>query len=158
MEFKRVLLLRKLMVERLGKQKTILTEQDCFSMDALTLAYMGDVCWSHFIRNQLIATGIYHVQVLNDISMSAVSARKQAVIMNDLRDLFSEREIKVAKRARNTNSTVPKSATVEEYRESTAFEGVLGYLYLSGQTERLNFIMEKALCFLLKELKNAYKK
>lgn len=146
------------MIERLGKQSLNLSEQDCFSMDALTLAYMGDVCWSHYIREKLIATGIYHVQVLNDIAMNIVSARKQALIMMELRELLSERELKVAKRARNTNSSVPKSATVEEYRESTAFEGLLGYLYLSGQKERLNFLMEKALCFVSKELKNGRKK
>lgn len=157
-EFKRVLLLRKMMIERIGKQSNELTEQECFSMDALTLAYMGDVCWSKFIREKLIATGIYHVQVLNDISMNAVSARKQSLVMTELREMLSERELKVAKRARNTNSTVPKSATVEEYRESTAFEGVLGYLYLSGQEERLKFLMEKALYFLSKELKNGRKK
>ena len=48
MEFKRVLFLKKQMVQKMGKQAAPLTEQDAFSMDALTLAYMGDVVWSLF--------------------------------------------------------------------------------------------------------------
>ncbi len=31
--------------------------------------------------------------------------------------------------ARNSNVNVPKSSTVQEYRSSTAFEAVLGFLY-----------------------------
>lgn len=114
-------------------------------MDALTLAYMGDVCWSYFIRQVLIDTGIHHVQILNSLAAEMVSARWQSRILFELREVLTDRELKVCKRARNTHSVVPKSATVEEYRESTAFEGLLGYLKLSGQDERLQFLMDKSL-------------
>lgn len=114
-------------------------------MDALTLAYIGDACWSFFIRKALIDTGIYNVQILNSLASEIVSARWQSRILFEIRELLNERELKVAKRARNTSSHVPKSATVEEYRESTAFEALLGYLYLSGQKQRLDFILEKKL-------------
>lgn len=69
----------------------------------------------------------------------------------EIKELLSDRELKVCKRARNTHSTVPKSATVEEYRESTAFEGLLGYLYLSRQKERLDFLMGRGLSYLERE-------
>ena len=117
MEFKRVLFLKKQMAHKIGKESPVLCEQEVFSMDALTLAYIGDACWSFFIRKALIDTGM-----------------------------------KVAKRARNTSSHVPKSATVEEYRESTAFEALLGYLYLSGQKQRLDFILEKSLKYVAGEM------
>lgn len=145
MEFKRVLFLKKQMAQKVGKEAPVRTEQEVFSMDALTLAYMGDVCWSYFIRQALIDTGIHHVQILNSLSSEIVSARWQSRILFEIREVLTERELKVCKRARNTHSTVPKSATVEEYRESTAFEGLLGYLKLSGQEERLQFLMEKSL-------------
>lgn len=121
-------------------------------MDALTLAYIGDACWSFFIRKALIDTGIYNVQILNSLASEIVSARWQSRILLEIRELLNERELKVAKRARNTSSHVPKSATVEEYRESTAFEALLGYLYLSGQKQRLDFILEKSLKYVAGEM------
>ena len=145
MDFKRVVFLKKQMANKMGHMGEELSEQDVFSMDALTLAYMGDVCWSFFIREKLIATGIYNVQILNSLASEIVSARRQSRILFEIKELLSERELKICKRARNTNSSVPKSATVEEYRESTAFEGLLGYLYLSRQEKRLDFLMNRAL-------------
>lgn len=121
-------------------------------MDALTLAYIGDACWSFFIRKALIDTGIYNVQILNSLASEIVSARWQSRILFEIRELLNERELKVAKRARNTSSHVPKSASVEEYRESTAFEALLGYLYLSGQKQRLDFILEKSLKYVAGEM------
>ena len=81
MEFKRVLFLKKQMVQKMGKQAAPLTEQDAFSMDALTLAYMGDVVWSLFIRDTLIHTGIYQVQILSTLTSEIVSARWQSRIL-----------------------------------------------------------------------------
>ncbi len=112
----------------MGKQAAPITEQDAFSMDALTLAYMGDVVWSLFIRDTLIHTGIYQVQILSTLTSEIVSARWQSRILFEIREVLNDRELKVCKRGRNTSSTVPKSATVEEYREATAFEALLGYL------------------------------
>ena len=152
MEFKRVLFLKKQMAKKVGKAAPALDEQEVFSMDALTLAYMGDVCWSYFIRKVLIDTGIYNVQILNSLSSEMVSARWQSRMLFEIREVLNDRELKVCKRARNTHSSVPKSATVEEYRESTAFEGILGYLKLSGQEERLQFLMNKSLKYMAGEM------
>ena len=121
-------------------------------MDALTLAYIGDACWSFFIRKALIDTGIYNVQILNSLASEIVSARWQSRILFEIRELLNEREVKVAKWARITSSLVAKSATVEEYREATAFEALLGYLYLSGQKQRLDFILEKSLKYVAGEM------
>lgn len=154
MEFKRVVFLKKQMAHKVGGEEKELSEQEVFAADALTLAYMGDVCWSFFIREKLIGTGIYNVQILNSLSSEMVSARWQSCILYEIRELLSDRELKVCKRARNTSSTVPKSATVEEYRESTAFEGLLGYLYLSRQQERLDFLMNRSLMYLAREFED----
>ncbi len=139
------------MARKVGGAAPVLSEQEVFSMDALTLAYMGDVCWSFYIREKLIATGIYNVQILNALSSEMVSAKWQSRILLEIREVLSERELKVCKRGRNTHSTVPKSATVEEYRESTAFESLLGYLYLSGAEDRLRFIMDRSMKYMAEE-------
>lgn len=154
MEFKRVQFLKKQMRQKLGKAQPVLDEQDVFSLDALTMAYLGDACWSFFIRRKLIDTGIHHVQILNSLSSEMVSAKWQSRILFEISNLLSDRELKVCKRGRNTKSSVPKSATVEEYRESTAFEALLGYLYLSGNSSRLDFLMDRALLYVSEEMAN----
>ena len=46
-------------------------------------------------------------------------------------------------RGRNAeNHHVPKNATVEEYSYATAFEALIGYLYLTKQDVRLKEILE----------------
>lgn len=152
MEFKRVQFLKKEMKQKLGKSRPSLDEQEVFSLDALTLAYLGDACWTFFVRCRLIDTGIYHVQILNSLASEMVSAKWQSRILYDIRGLLNDRELKVCKRGRNTKSTVPKSATVEEYREATAFEALLGYLYLSGNEERLSFLMGRSLMYVSEEM------
>ena len=149
MEFKRVLFLKKEMIKKLNRENMPLTEQEVYSMDALTLAYIGDASWSLFVRKKLIDTGIHHVQILNSLASEMVSAKWQCQILYTLRDQLTERELKVC--------NVPKSATVEEYREATAFEGLLGYLRLSGQEERLHTIMLKSLKFLAEEFNSESK-
>lgn len=154
MEFKRVLFLKKQMARKLNQNLPVLSEQDVFSMDALTLAYIGDACWSFYIRDHLIGTGIYNVQILNSLASEMVSARWQSRILQEIKEFLNDRELKVLKRGRNTKSSVPKSATVSEYRESTAFEALLGYLYLSHNETRLRFVMDRSLAYLAREFKN----
>ena len=67
----------------------------------------------------------------------------QAKVLLAIEDTFTEQEQAIARRARNSNVNVPKSSTVQEYRSSTAFEAVLGFLYETRQDERLQHIMGK---------------
>ena len=83
------------MAHKIGKESPVLCEQEVFSMDALTLAYIGDACWSFFIRKALIDTGIYNVQILNSLASEIVSARWQSRILFEIRELLNERELKV---------------------------------------------------------------
>lgn len=71
----------KQMAQKLGIGSPELGEQDIFAMDALTLAYIGDACWSFFVRKALIDTGIYNVQILNSLASEMVSARQQSRIL-----------------------------------------------------------------------------
>ncbi len=142
------------MAQKMSRETPVLTEQEAFSMDALTLAYMGDVCWSFYVRDRLIGTGIYNVQILSTLCSEMVSAKWQSRALFEISDLLDDREHKVCRRGRNTSSSVPKSATVEEYREATAFESLLGYLYFAGRRERLDFLMGRALRYLADEFRS----
>lgn len=120
--------------------------------DSLMLAYMGDALYSLYVRERAIATGIAKVQVLHTIVTEFICAKSQAKALPVLETLFTEEEYEVARRARNGHVNVPKSATVQEYRASTAFEAVLGYLYCEGRRDRLQSLMEKAFSVTLENL------
>ena len=48
-------------------------------------------------------------------------------------------ELAVFKRGRNANvNTIPHSASRSDYLKATALESLFGFLYLRGETERIN--------------------
>ncbi len=141
MKFDRFLYLKGRLLEELEAGGTVSENMEL--ADSLSLAYIGDVCYSLYWRNEVIKTGIEKVRVLHSFVAEIVSAKVQSVVYRAVKEQLSETEQMVAKRARNANVHVPKSATVAEYRESTALEAVIGYLYISGQEERLNFLLRQ---------------
>lgn len=81
-----------------------------------------------------------HVRAINYVKASA-----QSKIVCRLHDRLNDDEKIIFRRGRNTKSaTVPKHADVLDYRRATAFEAVLGYLYLLGMHERLDEILNMA--------------
>ena len=61
---------------------------------------------------------------------------------------FSDEELAIFKRARNSKKgSKAKNSTAGDYVKSTGFEAVIGYLYITGQTERLNYLLDKAEIF-----------
>ncbi len=63
-----------------------------------------------------------------------------------IKDKLNEQEEDIVRRARNTNSiSKAKNASLIEYKRATALEALLGYLYITGQNDRLQEIMQE--CF-----------
>ncbi len=117
--------------------------QDPKQVHPVELAYIGDVVFSLYVRRRLLPVSS-HVQVLHDLAARMVSAVMQARAMDALEGDLTEEESRIARRGRNTKSTVPKSASVREYRQGTAFEALMGYLYLMDQKERLHQLMDRS--------------
>ena len=113
--------------------------------DALSLAYIGDAVYSLYVRERLVGTGITKVQVLHALATECICAKGQAEALGVIEPMLTETEIRLVRRARNADVNVPRSATVGEYRASTAFEALLGYLHRTGRRERLETLMETAL-------------
>lgn len=117
--------------------------QDPRQVHPVELAYIGDAVFSLYVRRRLLPVSS-HVQVLHDLAARMVSAVMQAKAMDALEADLTEEESQIARRGRNTKSTVPKSASVREYRQGTAFEALMGYLYLMDQKERLHELMDRS--------------
>ncbi len=121
-------------------QEFTLEKQDYRSFSALTLAYIGDAVFDLVIRTVVVMRSHKQVNDLHKKTTRFVKAETQAVIIQGLLDheILTEEEKAVYKRGRNTKShTVAKNASVAAYRKATGFEAVLGYLYLTGQMERI---------------------
>ena len=116
---------------------------DAKRMNPIVLAYIGDVVFSMYVRLRLLPTSA-HVRVLNDLSMKYVSAVCQSLAMESLEKDLTAEEQQVFHRGRNAKSTVPKSASVHQYRMATAFEALLGYLFLEEQQERLEELLDRS--------------
>ena len=114
-------------------------------LNTTALAYMGDAVYEQFIREHILTKGGTDVNKLHRISTMYVSAPAQAKIIKSLFDDLTEEEQKLVKRARNRKyHTKAKNADPVTYKWATALEALIGYLYLSGDKQRLAEICEKA--------------
>lgn len=117
---------------------------DVKQLNSLALAYMGDAVFEQVVREHLIRSGRVKPNILHREGTKYVSAKAQATIVHELLDkkFLSEEELAVLKRGRNAKSgTVPKNTDVQTYHYSTAFEALVGSLYLSEQKERLEELL-----------------
>ncbi|MBS4210520.1 Mini-ribonuclease 3 [Bacillus sp. FJAT-50079] len=121
---------------------------DFKQLNSLALAYMGDAIYDVYIRHHLLASGKTKPNRLHREATRYVSAKAQARILKKLVEdgILNDEEMAVMKRGRNAKSgTIPKNTDVQTYRHSTAFEAVLGSMYLGKDIERLEEIIEMAI-------------
>ena len=116
--------------------------------NSLVLAYLGDTVYENYVRLYLINKGINHVKELQEKSLNYVSAKSQARILHELvnNNFFTEDELEVIKRARNTKTNShPKNTDIITYKEATSLEAIIGYLKLENNIERIEELMNKIL-------------
>lgn len=115
-------------------------------MSPLTWAYVGDCVYELFIRTHLVETTNLKPHKLHIEAVKQVKAKAQADKLEELKDFLTDEEKEIVRRARNTqNHHLPKNANPTDYMYATAFEGLIGYLYLSEQKERLKEILNKCI-------------
>ncbi|HIU63830.1 MAG TPA: ribonuclease III [Candidatus Avacidaminococcus intestinavium] len=112
-------------------------------LNPILLAYIGDAVFSLYVRMRLLPLSS-HVRVLHDLGARMVSAVMQAKAMDAIVDSLNPEESVIVRRGRNAKSSVPKSATVREYRQGTAFEALIGWLFLTEQEMRLEELLERS--------------
>ncbi|MGL4741407.1 MAG: Mini-ribonuclease 3 [Sarcina sp.] len=115
------------------------TKQEVMMLNSLQLALIGDAIYEVYIRNYILAkNGGLSAHKIHVKAINYVKAKGQSDIMQILESVLTEEELRVFKKGRNTKSaTVPKNASVRDYRAATGFEALVGYLYLSSQEDRL---------------------
>ena len=111
---------------------------------SLELAYLGDSLYDLYVREHLIAKG-GRVRALHRQAISLVCAHAQSQALARIMDALNDAERDVVRRARNAHQSPPKNADPGEYHHATALEALIGWLYVTGQGERMNEILEMAL-------------
>lgn len=115
----------------------------------LALAYIGDAVYEVAVRQHVMARPNLRPHHLHGESTKYVSAKAQAQLLALVEPLLTEAEKDVVRQGRNAKSgTVPKNASVQDYRQATAFESLIGFLYYNGQHDRLRLLIAEGFAHL----------
>lgn len=128
---------------------------DIRTYSPLTLAYIGDSVYELIIRTKLVTFINAPVNKLNKQGSELAKAATQAWMIQSIEELLSETELDYYKRGRNAKSyTSAKNASITDYRKATGFEALVGYLYLTGQDERMMTLVGTAITRYLESKEN----
>lgn len=109
------------------------------------LAFVGDAVYGLCVRTALAEVNRPSGE-LHRLSVEMVNAAAQARAFALIEPQLSEKEMSVFKRGRNFHtSTAPKSATKGDYHTATGLECLFGWLYLSGENERIEELFKTIL-------------
>lgn len=126
--------------------KMCMDKEKVKQMQSQVLAMIGDSVQTLFVREYIAKTYGVKVNKMNKMVSSVVSAGSQFLTFKKIESELREDEADIARRARNTHiHTKAKNFSFNEYIHATALEALIGYLYLSGETERLNYFLNKSL-------------
>ena len=113
------------------------------NLNPQVLAFVGDSVYSLYIRQKMVLSKNLKGADLHNQVTNYVKASGQSNFINTLLPMFTEKEMSVFKRARNHKTlSQSKNANIVDYRRATGLEAVLGYLYLIGDSDRLNEILK----------------
>lgn len=122
---------------------TSMSKERARQLSPVTLAFVGDAVYSLYVRQKVVEEGDCKLIDLQKRTSAAVSAKGQSELLAAVESRFTEEEAEIFHRGRNAKkSTKSKNASVADYNRSTGFEAVLGFLYLSGQYDRISQIIE----------------
>ena len=114
-------------------------------VNTTALAYIGDAVYEVYIRERIIQSGQTNADMMHKKSVAYVSAEAQAKILKRIYDRLGEDEQNLVKRARNHKiSSKPQNTDAVTYKLATAFEALVGHLYLTENKERLEEILNFA--------------
>jgi len=101
-------------------------------------AYVGDAVYEVFAREKTVLI-TENPKKLHKATSSIVNAHFHAELLESIQGFLTEDEAELVRRARNLSVTTARRTNQTVHRLSTAFEALIGYLYLNDQ-DRLNLI------------------
>lgn len=127
------------------KQNMGLDDINITDYSPLTLAYIGDGIYEIVIRTVIVDEANRRVNKIHKAASNLVKAGTQAKMIHYIMDDLTDAELTIYKRGRNAKAvTRAKNASMSEYRTATGFEALMGWLYLTGQSERMMKLIKKS--------------
>lgn len=112
-------------------------------INPIVLAFIGDGVHTLYVRDKVVKNSNLLVNKCHVQSAKFCNAKSQANKLNGLMEHLNETELDIVRRARNAKTNnIAKNSDVETYKKATSFEALIGYLYLKGDFDRLNFILK----------------
>lgn len=128
------------------KEKMELQDINIIDYSPLTLAYIGDGIYEIVIRTIIVDQANRQVNKIHKASADLVKAQTQAQLIHLIMDKLTEEEVAIYKRGRNAKAiTRAKNASMSDYRTATGFEALMGWLYLTNQSDRMMELIKEAL-------------
>lgn len=124
-------------MERFLSEKNVDPKQ----LSPLTLAFIGDTVYDLLVREEIICDANRSANDLHALAVKQVKASAQAHAVDEIIGQFTEEELTIYKRGRNAKTAhIAKNASTCDYHKATGLEAVIGYLYLSGNLQRIKEI------------------
>lgn len=121
------------------------TFQKLLNTNLLPLAFMGDSVHTLFIREYALSRPNQKIENYHTVSSLHCKASSQAKALDEILPILTDEEKEIVRRGRNAKPKhQAKNASSADYSHATAFEVLVGWLYLSKQNERLNEILNLA--------------
>ena len=118
------------------------SEEEINMLSPLTWAYIGDCVYELYIRTGLVETSNLKPHKLHIETIKYVKAKAQAELLEKIYENLSDDEKDIVRRGRNAeNHHLPKNSNVQEYMHATAFEALIGYLFLTKKHNRIKEIL-----------------
>lgn len=121
-------------------------------LNIASLAFIGDAVYELYVRKHVMESGVAHSDVLHKMAVEYVSAEGQAKVIRALMEgELTEDETALVKRARNHKASSSKktrasrrggSIITDKY--ATAFEALMGELYIREDKERLEHLVNRS--------------
>jgi len=124
-----------------------LSDSQISETSPLVLAYIGDAVWELYIRNRFVSGSGFRskVNTVHKESLKMVNAEMQAKLVKEMESILTDEEKDIVRRGRNVKPNHPTRRGIHaEYRQSTGFEALIGFLFMKNNEERLNRLMDYA--------------
>ncbi len=117
--------------------------EEKLTLSPLSFAFIGDAYMSLVIRRMLLEKGDMPVNKFHKASVKYVSADAQAAVHDALleKEFLTEEEQEVMHRGKNHAHPTGRGANYASYKRATGLESLLGYLYMTGKTDRADEII-----------------
>lgn len=113
-------------------------ELDVRTVSPLALAFVGDGVYEMMVRERLVCLANRPPRELHKAAVSMVRAEAQSAAMEIIMPMLTEKEVSVYKRGRNAHT----ARNSDDYHRATGLETLFGYLYLSGEVDRVRELFD----------------